>query len=70
MVSTKVTLNIPSELLEKVKQAAKDQNITVTDVFRRALQLDLFWSKEEAAGGKLLIEKPNGSFVQLLRTDC
>jgi penicillin V acylase-like amidase (Ntn superfamily) len=65
---TKVTLNLPSELVEEIKQTAKKQNLTVTEIFRRSLQRDLFFSKEESTGGKVLVERPDGRMVEILRS--
>jgi predicted transcriptional regulator len=64
---TKVTLNLPSELVEQIKQVARVQSLTVTEVFRRGLQTYLFLTKEEAQGGKILVQKGNGSMVELRR---
>jgi len=64
---TKVTFNLPSELIDQIRQAAKIQNLTVTDLLRRGLQTDLFLSKEESQGGKILIKRADGSMVELLR---
>ena len=65
---TKVTLNLTSEPVEEIKQTAKKQNLTVTENFRRSLQRDLFFSKEESTGGKVLVERPDGRMVEILRS--
>jgi len=64
---TKVTFNLPSDLVDQIRKCAKDQNLTVTDVFRRGIQTDLYLTKEEALGGKVLVKKGDGSMVELLR---
>jgi hypothetical protein len=67
MMVTKVTLNIPDDLLAEVKRVAGVRGITITDMFRQSLRNDLFFAQEESQGGKILIEKPNGKMVQIVR---
>ena len=64
---TKVTLNLPSDLVEQVKKSAKEQHLSVTDLFRRGLQTDLYLTREETNGGKVIIQKNNGTMVELFR---
>jgi hypothetical protein len=64
---TKVTLNLPSDLVEQVKSMAKLENTTVTEIFRRGLLTDVFLSKEENKGGKVLIRRKDGDMVEIFR---
>lgn len=64
---TKVTLNLPSDLVERIKETAKQQHVSVTDVFRRGLERDLFLTKEEESGSKIILERANGKLAELIR---
>lgn len=64
---TKVTLNLPSDLVELIKKSAKEQHLSVTELFRRGLQTDLYLTKEENSGGKVLVQRNNGTMVEIFR---
>lgn len=63
----RVTLNLPDNLVDKVKEAAAKKQISATDVFRRSLEWDLYLEEEEANGSKFLIKHKEGDMVQLIR---
>lgn len=67
MSVTKVTLNLPSELVESLKSESAAKKISVTETIRRNLETGLFLSSEERGGAKILLERTNGKTVQLLR---
>ena len=67
MDSVKVTINLPAELVERLKVEATKLNITMTEAFRRSLETELFLNSEEDNGSKILVEKKNEKIVQLLR---
>lgn len=64
---TKVTLNLPTELVEKLKDKAASRKISTTEVIRRGLEADLFITGVEDEGGKVLLEKKDKQLVQLVR---
>ena len=67
MNTVKVTLNIPEELFNRLKEESSKTNISMTEAIRRGLETDLFLKKEESAGSKILLEKKDNKIVQLVR---
>lgn len=63
----KVTLNLPSELMEKIKAEAKERNLTVTEIFRRGLETELYLTREEKIGSRLIIKRSTGEPVEIFR---
>lgn len=61
----KISMNLPTELFAKLKAVAKSEGRTATDVFRRALEMDLFLSEQKSKGSKIMLEKPNGETAQV-----
>ncbi len=67
MKTVKVTLNLPEDLARRVKEESRRKNITMTDTIRKSLETELFLTKEEESGAKILLEKREGRMVQLIR---
>jgi hypothetical protein len=63
----KVTVNIPEELLQFVKEVAAEEKITATDVFRRALRSEKFFVDALKHKSKILIEEQDGKLYKILR---
>ncbi len=64
--TTKLSVNLPTESLEQVRDYAEDNGITMTEAIRRALGTQHFLANEVSKGGKILIEARNGSMLQLI----
>ena len=62
---TKLTVNVPTESLERVRSYAAKRGLTMTEVVRRALGLLDFADKEDDKGGKILVERPGGEFRRI-----
>ncbi len=67
MSAVKVTLNLPADLVEKLKVESTRLNISMTETIRRGLETELFLTSEENNGSKILIEKKDDRIVQLVR---
>lgn len=65
--NVKVTINLPIDLIEQLKEESKRKNITMTEAIRRGLETELFLNKEEKEGNKILVEKEGNKIVQLIR---
>ena len=65
-VITKLSVNLPTESIERLKDYAKANNITMTEALRRALGIQCFLENEVSKGGKILIETKGGDMRQLL----
>ncbi len=55
-MATKVTVNLPDELVEELKRLASQRNLTVTQVLRQAIESERFLQDELEKGNKVLIE--------------
>ncbi len=62
---TKVAVNLPTESVGQLRDYSEANGITMTEAIRRALGLQHFLAKEADKGGKILIERRNGSFRQI-----
>ena len=67
METVKVTLNLPEDLVNRLKEVSAKRNISMTEAIRRGLETDMFLSEEESAGSKILVEKKDNKIVQLVR---
>ncbi len=65
--TVRVTLNVPEELLGRIKALAKKEELTVTEVFRRALETHLYLTKEERASSKILLKRAGQPIVEIVR---
>ncbi len=64
----KVTVNLPEDTIAELRDLAKTYDISMTDAIRRAIHADAFFTKEEKAGKKILVEEPDRSLRQIVRT--
>jgi hypothetical protein len=64
--TVKLTVNVPRESVEGLREHARSHGTTMTEALRRALgHQDFFW-KHVSAGGKVLIERRNGKLLRVL----
>ncbi len=63
---TKLTVNVPTKSLERLRHYATSHRVTMTESIRQAVGLQSFLSKEVAKGGKVLIEDRRGGLRQLI----
>ena len=62
----KVTVNLPEEAIEAIQAYADARGITFTEALRRFISREKYLNDEVAAGGKVLIEKPDRSLRELV----
>lgn len=67
MSIVRVTVNLPKNLIERLKNESKIRNITMTETIRRGLETELFLTNEEKSGSKILLEKKDKRIVQVVR---
>jgi hypothetical protein len=65
MNTVKVTVNLPEDLVERLRDSAKGK--TLTEVIRKGLETELFLTNEENSGSKVLLEKKDNKIVQIVR---
>ena len=63
---TKITVNLPTQLVEFLQEEADREQVPVTTVIRRAIKMEQFWVANERANKKILIED-NGNIRELIR---
>ena len=63
----KILVELPTELVNQVEALSKQKGISVTDTIRKGLETDLFLSKMENEGGKILIQKKDNSMLRVSR---
>ena len=63
---TKVTVNLPTGMVDKLKRLAAEQSKTFTQVLKEAISLKLFCDEVLNAGGKLLIENPDKTIERII----
>lgn len=64
---TKVTINLPDEIAEKLQELAKSNNATVSSTVAQSIVLNKFLTTEEKSGAKILIESPDKTIKQIVR---
>ena len=63
----KITAEIPETLLQTLKNLAEQRGVSANTVLSQAINTESFIAQNEAAGSKLLIEKPNNTLAQVTR---
>jgi hypothetical protein len=57
MGPVKLTVNLPAETVEGIRQIAAEKNISMTEALRQVLDNQRFLHQELKKGSKLLLEK-------------
>lgn len=63
---TKVTVNLPDETVNNLKEIAQNRGITVTEALRQTIESQQFLDNEIQRGGKVLIENPDRTTQQII----
>ena len=66
MKSVKVSLNLPADVVDIVKELAEVRSTTMTEVFRRAIGNEKFFNDAVKDGGKVLVEDRRGKLKQVV----
>ena len=61
------TVNIYSDLFDRIKQIASDEGSTPTDIINRALALESFYVDVVKSGGKIIEEDREGKMFVITR---
>ncbi len=64
MPSTKVTVNLPDETVEAIKEIASDRGTTITEALRQVIESQRFLHDETKAGKDLLLQDPGDRTIQ------
>jgi hypothetical protein len=61
---TKVTVNLPDETVQAIKQIAEDLGTTVTEALRQVIESQRFLRDETRTGKDLLLQNPSDRTIQ------
>ncbi|MFP4253458.1 MAG: ribbon-helix-helix protein, CopG family [Halothece sp.] len=62
----KVTVNLPTETIERIREIADKHGLTMTEAIRRAIITESYLEKQIAEGNKILLEKPDQTYTELV----
>lgn len=62
----KVTVNLPEDAVEAIREIAARRGTTVTEALRRAIESEKFLDQEIRNDSKILLEKADGSIRQVI----
>lgn len=65
-MATKVTVNLPDDTVQAIKDIAAKNGTTVTEALRQAIESRRFLEDEVDNGGKLLIKSPDQSLREVV----
>lgn len=67
METTKVTFNLPTEVVDELKAMAAASGSTVTEALRRSIVTSKFLHDQEAQNAQILIKDADGRMARLVR---
>lgn len=67
MATKKVTVNLPEEQIEFLQGLAKKEHLTFTEVLRRSIKSEKFFTEQEIMGRKILIEEDGKRLREIIR---
>ena len=60
-MTTKVTVNLPDQTVQALKELADKRGVTMTQVLRQSIENEQFLREEVNRGSKILLEEPDKS---------
>lgn len=63
-MSVKVTVNLPDETVDAIKNIATNRGTTVTEALRQVIESQRFLEGEMQSGNRLLIQNPTDQSVR------
>jgi predicted transcriptional regulator len=67
MSETKVTVNLPTSVVDELRALATANGTSMTDALRQSIQVNKYLSDQEAQNAKILIETSDGKFKRIVR---
>ena len=64
---TKVTVNLPNEVVAQLREIAANNHTTMTEAIRQSIVINKLLLDEERKDAKILIERPDGRFERIIR---
>ncbi len=66
MANVKVSVNLPEDAVQALKDMAKRDGTTMTEALRRSISLQKFVEEQEADGGAILVKDKNDVVQRLV----
>ncbi len=67
MSTKKVTVNLPEEQINFLRKLAAKEHLTFTDVLRRSIRSEKFFTEQEDRGRKILVEEKGQKLREIER---
>lgn len=67
MPTRKVTVNLPEDQVRFLQEIAEAEDLTFTDVLRRAINSEKFFVQQENTGNKVLVEEAGQRIREVVR---
>jgi hypothetical protein len=58
-MSVKVTVNLPNDTVDAIREIANERGVSVTQALRQVIETQRFLHEEIQQGSKVLLERPN-----------
>lgn len=62
----KVNVSLSNDVLEKLKAIASELDVSMTEAIRIAIKTESYIQQEIGKGGKILVEKPDKTFREIV----
>lgn len=62
----KMSVNLPEEAIDVLRNLASERGVTVTEVLRHAIGLEKYFDQVQKDQGKILVEKSDGEIRELV----
>lgn len=66
--TTKVTFNLPTDVVDQLKAIAKQKGTTVTEALRSSIVFNKYLYDQEANNAQLMIREADGRTARLVRS--
>jgi metal-responsive CopG/Arc/MetJ family transcriptional regulator len=64
--SKRVNVSLPAEAISKLQEISQRRGVTMTEAIRIAINTEDYLQNEIAKGGKIIVEKPDKSFREVV----
>lgn len=62
----KVSIDLPSDVLDAIRTIAEHRNLTMTDAICRAVATESYIEDQINNGGTILVKKPDGTYKEVV----
>ncbi len=62
----RVNVSLSSDVLDKLREIAKERHVSMTEAIRISIKTENYIQEEIKKGGKILVEKPDKTFREIV----